>query len=234
MGAKRVKGLDDEAVCKDDDSGDESSESGSDNSLDDFIASDANENVPSAAAKKRPRGRPRKGAPPVQDKPPGHSSFPTNDFSITVTKTKDDVGLDALDAVDIFIQKHCLKGGVATEVGQRVFQLHLQCVVKMHWPGTKERCQTLQKFIKALLPASGTKYKVNVKACRGGQTFTAMLGYITKDRGKSVSPRMLPTPIVITTNSHRSGPLPAALSQHQPSRDFFRATGSQCNAHLLR
>jgi hypothetical protein len=58
-------------------------------------------------------------------KPPGDSSYPTNDFSLTITRTGVDVGLDSLDSIGTFIEQHCIKGGVSTEVGQRAFLLHL-------------------------------------------------------------------------------------------------------------
>ena len=116
-------------------------------------------------------------------KPPGDSAYPINDFSLTITKTKDDVGLDALESIAKFIEEKCLKGGVSTEVGQRAFQLHLQSVFRIHWPSHKEFIQRLQKILKALLPANGKLYKVLLKPFTTNQTFSAMVGYITKDQG---------------------------------------------------
>jgi len=153
---------------------------------------------------KRPRGRPRKnldidnnnnGASSkgknlkpsnqktVAAKGPGHPSFPINDFSLTITKTDDDVGRDAFESVAVFIRDHCLKGGVATEVGKRKFQFHLQGIMRMHWPVTLPYLAILQKCIRDLLPSKGTGYKVTCKPFQKGQTFSAMTGYITKDEG---------------------------------------------------
>ena len=116
-------------------------------------------------------------------KPPGDSAYPTNDFSLTITKTKDDVGLDSLDAVAKYLEEHSIKGGVSTEVGQRAFQLHLQGVFRMHWPATKQYVQLLQKIFKSILPAAGKLYKVLLKVFKAAQNFSAMVGYITKDAG---------------------------------------------------
>ncbi len=124
-------------------------------------------------------------------KAPGDSTYPINDFSLTITKTKDDVGLDSLDSIAHFMELHCLKGGVSTEVGQRVFQLHLQGVLRIHWPTTKQYIQRLQKILKALLPGNGKAYKVLLKAFKARQVFSAMVGYITKDQGNFVLSKYL-------------------------------------------
>jgi hypothetical protein len=116
-------------------------------------------------------------------KPPGDSSYPTHDFSLTITRTGTDVGIDSLDSVAIFIETNCLKGGVSTEVGQRVFQLHLQGVFRMHWPATPIFTLRLKKILKALLPRNGKGHKIMVKHFKAAQTFSAMIGYITKDQG---------------------------------------------------
>jgi hypothetical protein len=116
-------------------------------------------------------------------KVPGDSSYPVNEFSLTVTKTGEDVGLESLDTIGKFIVDHCLKGGVSTEVGQRAFNLHLQGVFRIHWPKLKEYVQHLQKLLKSSMPNKGTKYKVLLKAFAANQQFSAMVGYITKDQG---------------------------------------------------
>lgn len=115
---------------------------------------------------------------------PGDSSYPIHDFSLTVTKSGQDVGADALHNVYKFIQDYCLKGGVATEVGQRAFNHHLQGIFRLHWPSTKLYIQELQKFVRQLLPAKGKSYKVYLKAFAKNQNFSAMVGYITKDQGE--------------------------------------------------
>jgi len=144
-----------------------------------------------------------------------------------VTKTKDDVGLDALDSVALFIEQHCLKGGVSTEVGQRAFQLHLQGVFRIHWPSTKEYVQRLQKIVKSILPANGKLYKVLVKVFKAAQNFSAMVGYITKDQGISFSLIFSVVLVVVTLSTSiqlRSSSLSSANSQYFPSRTVLWPT----------
>lgn len=204
----RSRVIDDEAGCSDD-SPDEAEESDSEGSLADFIANDSDPEVASTAGKAddlldtddedevllqkvntppKKRGRPPKSATSssaaVTMKPPGHPAYPTNDFSLTITKSKADVHTTAIDEVAKFMETHCIKGGVATEVGMRAFQYHLQCVMRMHWPTSKEYVTYLSKEIRKLMPQKGLGYKVTLKPCRQGQEFSAMLGYITKDQGK--------------------------------------------------
>ena len=179
---KKRKFFDEEAVCKDDSEDFSEEDDDDDNSLADFIDDGVEEDIPLPP---KPRGRPTEKQKKKEDifKPPGDSAYPINDFSLTITKTKDDVGLDALESIAKFIEEKCLKGGVSTEVGQRVFQLHLQSVFRIHWPSHKEFIQRLQKILKALLPANGKLYKVLLKPFTTNQTFSAMVGYITKDQG---------------------------------------------------
>lgn len=170
--------------------------------LDESSICDTEEEREEPVAKKRKPGRPKgstkpKAAPKVKvskaaalkkkifEKLPGDSSYPVHDFSLTVTKTGQDVGADALHNVYKFIKKYCLKGGVSTEVGQRAFNHHLQGVFRLHWPSTKLYVQELQKFVKELLPAKGKSYKVLLKVFAKNQNFSAMVGYITKDEGES-------------------------------------------------
>lgn len=193
MPHKKVKGIDDEAHCADDNESD--FESDDDKIQNESFIDDEDEfscasmedkanDLPAPATVKK-RGRPS-GTTKVTSqsfKAPGDSAYPVNDFSLTITKTKDDVGLDALDNIAKFIEEHCIKGGVSTEVGHRVFQLHLQGIFRIHWPSNKEYTQRLQKLLKTLLPAQGKQYRVLVKAFMKNQNFSAMVGYITKDQG---------------------------------------------------
>jgi len=191
-GSKKRTYFEEEAQCKDDTSENLSDAEDESGSLDDFIVEDGELSdshytrgrTPSPSPKKQ-RGRPpaKQKSPIEQVKPPGDSTYPVNDFSLTVTRPKADVGQDALNAIGDFIEKTCIKGGVSTEVGQRMFNLHLQGVFRLHWPATKEFTQRLQKILKSLLPAQGKLYKVLVKVFGRNQNFSAMVGYITKDQG---------------------------------------------------
>lgn len=119
-------------------------------------------------------------------KPPGHPQYPQNDFSLTVSKTKGDIERFLLDTVHDFICKFAIKGGVATEVGHRAHNLHLQSMFTMRFPKEKTHLRILTKLIKDLLkPLTG--YKVFLKPFAKQQHFSAMVGYITKDQGKKSS-----------------------------------------------
>lgn len=116
-------------------------------------------------------------------KPPGHHTFSANEFSLTITKTGGDVELYILEKVHDFIVKYALKGGVSTEVGHRVHNLHLQGMFIMRYPKDKKHLAELVKLIKELIkPLTG--YKVMLKPFATNQSFSAMLGYITKDQGE--------------------------------------------------
>ena len=198
---KKFKVFDDEAACSGEDSEDPSGDD-EDQLSDDFVVADGelsdshyyddDEEIKpvrkSSTITKSVTGGKRKSPAVAKGnksatKPPGDSSYPVHEFSLTITKTKDDIGLDALESVAQFIEQNCLKGGVATEVGRRAFQLHLQGLMKLRWPSTKEHVQRLQKLLKSILPANGKLYKVLVKPFASSQTFSAMVGYIRKDQG---------------------------------------------------
>jgi hypothetical protein len=116
-------------------------------------------------------------------KPPVDSSFPINDFSLTITRAVADIPLLYLEIIYEFYTKYTLKGGVSTEVGSRAFQLHLQGAFRMRYPTHKMYMNELTKMIRKLLPQSGFRIKVLVKPFGLLQSFTPMIGYITKDQG---------------------------------------------------
>ena len=68
-------------------------------------------------------------------------------------------------------------------MGKREFNLHIQGVIKIHYPRTPAFKLKLAKYIKTFLPNKGIGYKLNVKPLAAGQTMLAMIGYITKDQG---------------------------------------------------
>lgn len=253
---KALKPIQDEASCSEF-SADESSSSDDDNSLGSFIVDDdelsGNESsvdmedeppaAPEVPAPAKKRGRPKKDptlkSKPVPSKPPGDSAYPINDFSLTVTKTKDDVGLDALDMIAHWIEHYCVKGGVATEVGQRAFQLHLQGLFRIRWPSNREYTLRLQKLIKDMLPNKGKLYKVLVKVFGINQHFSAMVGYITKDQGNYPYSLFF---IVFPAYSHcyycvlciRTSALPGANSPHHTPGAVLWPPRPRCSADIIR
>lgn len=143
-----------------------------------------------------------RGASDSTIKPIGHDSYPSNEFSLTVTRSKGDVHPHAITCIHKFIQDCCIKGkalklyalivfkiccigAVSNEVGKRAFNLHLQSVIKLHYPKTRPFVLRLAKGIKSYLPSNGAGYRVLIKPFKGAQTFSSMLGYCTKDNGKS-------------------------------------------------
>lgn len=147
--------FDDEAHCKEEDSEAESFDTNDYDFDDSFIASEnsGNDTLSESSVShhsvepeiKKKRGRPRlPGRPNIEkrrdentEKPIGHLSYPTNDFSLTITKTGGDVANNTLDMIFKFIEEHCVKGVVAFEVGKRAFNLHIQGLFRIHYPKSK-------------------------------------------------------------------------------------------------
>ena len=90
------------------------------------------------------------------------------------------------------------------EVGKRNRNMHIQGVFECRYPAKEHKalCKlieiiityylknnylfTIGKFIKTnYIPGGGVGFKVMLKVCPRGQTFTAMIGYCTKDRNNS-------------------------------------------------
>lgn len=147
----------------------------------------------SAEPAKRGRGRPpsaSKISPETAERLPGHSHYPVNDFSLTISKIKTDVPIGLLDIIyDEFYRAYCLKGGISTEVGQRAHNLHLQGVFRIKYPKDPPAVAKLTKIIKDVIKSftkSLSGYRVLLKPLGCQQTFVTMVGYITKDAGKYI------------------------------------------------
>lgn len=145
-------------------------------------------NERSKPQEKKPRGRPPSNkliavpSSPIV-KPLGHDTYPVNNFSLTIAKLKSDVELHVLEQIHAFLVMYSVKGGVSTEVGHRAHNLHLQSVFTARFPTDKVHKARLSKMIKDLIkPRNG--YKVFIKELAPKQTFTAMVGYISKDEGQ--------------------------------------------------
>ena len=138
---------------------------------------------------------------PDQDKEPGHPTYPLNNFSLTISKCKGDVPLTLLEVIHNWIVNHCEKGGVATEVGKRAFNFHLQALLSIKWPRTKQYVTKLSKHLKSLLPKSaGYKLLALFSKKKFLNFFSSdffqknfilfyfiyflLAGYITKDQGQ--------------------------------------------------
>jgi hypothetical protein len=81
-------------------------------------------------------------------KQPGNNLLPINNFSLTITKTKDDVPQQLLTNIfKGFIEAYCIKGGIATEVGARLGNCHLQSVIQLHSLKTQAALTALSKIL---------------------------------------------------------------------------------------
>lgn len=83
-----------------------------------------------------------------------------------------------------FFYFYKITGGVATEVGSRAHNLHIQGVMEMHYPKSPAFKLALTKFIKDLLPDK-KGHKITCKPLCGSQDFSTMIGYITKDQDQA-------------------------------------------------
>eukprot|EP01036_Dinobryon_divergens_P024763 gene24763-33238_t len=102
-------------------------------------------------------------SPLVAEKQPGDVSFPLTCWSLTVTRSGVDIHTSLLDNMNQFLHDG---------------------VFEMHYP--PKLYQKLGKFIKkTYIPRRGVGHKVNVKALSKTQTFSAMIGYVTKDFDKA-------------------------------------------------
>ena len=90
----------------------------------------------------------KKKSSPEIEKQPGNIMLPINCFSLTITKTKDDVPQALLQRIfKDFIEAFCLKGGIATEVGARLGNCHLQSVIQLHCLKTQAGLTALSNII---------------------------------------------------------------------------------------
>lgn len=88
-----------------------------------------------------------------------------------------------LDKVDEFIKEFAISGGVATEVGSRAHNLHLQGALTIRYPRDPTHVKKLVKFFKDSVIKPRKGYKIMLKPFQKGQSMSTMIGFITKDQG---------------------------------------------------
>lgn len=144
---------------------------------------------------KKARGRPRSAAAaaPITKytNPPGHAHYAINNFSLTISRLKQDVAAELLDVIHTILTKYAIKRGISTEVGHRAFNLHLQGTFSMRYPSDASAISDITKMIKHEVEGavhSLTGYRVVLKVLGRGQAFSTMIGYVTKDEGRWVCP----------------------------------------------
>ena len=80
------------------------------------------------------KARTKKVSPSFKD--PGDVSYPVSTWSLTITRTGEDVPIELMDIMEEFLKSFCIKGGIATEVGSRIHMLHIQGVFSLRYPTT--------------------------------------------------------------------------------------------------
>jgi hypothetical protein len=85
--------------------------------------------VPGAPRHRQPAGTP--GFRPV-----GDAHYPLTKWSLTVSRTKQDVPGYLLEVFFTWMEQFCVRGLISTEVGHRAFHLHLQGIFECRYPAT--------------------------------------------------------------------------------------------------
>jgi hypothetical protein len=70
-----------------------------------------------------------------------------------------------------FLEQHCSKGAISTEVGKRAHNLHLQGVFQTKYSKTDVFKKQMNKFLKTFLPTNCVDYRVVYKPLTSGQDF---------------------------------------------------------------
>jgi hypothetical protein len=138
----------DEASCSDDSDEDVEDIDDEDDEEEILIEGDESERKESDVGTLVDPPQKKKKSSPEIEKQPGNIMLPINCFSLTITKTKDDVPQALLQRIfRDFIEAFCLKGGIATEVGARLGNCHLQSVIQLHCLKTQAGLTALSKII---------------------------------------------------------------------------------------
>lgn len=116
---------------------------------------------------------------------PGYSRYPAHNWSLTITKTGKDVSAGDLEVLHLFFKYHCIRGGVALEVGPRAHNLHFQGVFETLYPKAPLDVKALNTFVKKLFVHKGKGHRFNIKPLALAQSFGTMCGYIMKDEGQT-------------------------------------------------
>jgi hypothetical protein len=76
----------------------------------------------------------------------------------------------------VYLNIVCIKYLIAFEVGLRAFNLHIQGILLINYPKSKEYIKELSTLIRKVLPNNGLGYRVVLKPLQATQTFSAMIG----------------------------------------------------------
>lgn len=132
-----------------------------------------------------PAGQGRWPSPTDADTRSDPERFPLSQWSITVSARRGNVPGSWFDEFKTFMETLGVHGGaVALEMGRNESKLHLQAVMRLHWPTTDEWANHLKKLLRgALLGANVPGASImSVSPFKREQRWGPMLGYVQKDR----------------------------------------------------
>jgi hypothetical protein len=116
-------------------------------------------------------------------KPLYDTSHPVTPLSITIELNGRHVPREWLQLVDDFIITFSLSGVAALEVGDKEKLLHLQCVMTVNMPGTKQAVDTMTDHMRVWFDMwTNDKGVMGIKICQAARehSYMAMVGYVMK------------------------------------------------------
>ena len=126
---------------------------------------------------------------PVTKKNPRTRTTPSKEmeFSVTISVGNDDISMEHLAKVEEFLQKECISGLCSIERGGGMLRLHLQMVCRLFTSSATMVSKKLKYYLGWEDPKKvPTGHHILTKALQnqGLHTYTGMLGYCIKDKGK--------------------------------------------------
>ena len=112
--------------------------------------------------------------------------LPKTNWSITLSSQGQDAPMSWLDAIQSWMtQVKPIRGVFSYEVGGRHRHGHVQGLLTVRWPGDEYHKNLLKTCFIDLLHVSPTDQRhFTFKVMKEGQTVYAMIGYVTKDKGR--------------------------------------------------
>jgi hypothetical protein len=118
-----------------------------------------------------------------EPKPLYDTSHPVTPLSITIELNGRHVPRQWLGMVDEFMFTFCLSGVAALEVGDKEKLLHLQCVMTVNMPGSKQAVDTMTEHMRLWFDMwTNSKGVIGIKICQAQKehSYMAMVGYVMK------------------------------------------------------
>lgn len=125
-------------------------------------------------------------APTPPPRPLGDLTYLLQEYSLTINCSGRGVSALWVDHMKTWAEKHAEAGIFAIEVGPRAGHSHLQCAFKCRAPEGDEGLRMIRSSIRAHCKMHASdNASINLKVFAENQTFTHMVGYCMKDRGKA-------------------------------------------------